>query len=92
MVLNWPAVIEGISHFKIGSSTEPVCAAENVSVDAEKINAAQITAGSHARIQRGIVYFDMRARTSESSGARRGLRHGCGSGTITPSGNLEIHA
>ena len=37
----------------MGSSTEPVCSAENVSVDIEKMMPAQRNAGHHARSQAG---------------------------------------
>jgi hypothetical protein len=70
-----------MNHRRIGSRIDPVCCAENVSVDNEKITPAQAMAGHHAHShtsQRGAGVF---ARISDRSGARRGLRQGWGSVT-----------
>src|SRR5260370_12937146 len=81
MSSNWLRVSEGSNHRRIGSNTEAVCYDENVSVDIEKITAAQSKAGhqalNHAKARGGRK----RLRISSNCGAGRGLRQGWSSGT-----------
>jgi len=67
---------DGSSQRRIGSKTEPVCSAENVSVDSEKIRHAHAIAGHHAVSQGGTRGGRKRARISGKGGAGRGLRQG----------------
>src|ERR1700728_3867366 len=77
MKSNWSAVMDGKTQRKIGSMIEPVCSAENESVDMRKIKHAHSTAGHQARNHAGISKRPSRGCTSGSCGAGRGLRQGC---------------
>jgi hypothetical protein len=68
---------DGNSHRKIGSKNQPVCWAENESVDIMKIKQAQSSAGHQVRSQAGTSKPPRRGCKSGSCEVGRGLRQGC---------------
>jgi hypothetical protein len=68
---------DGNSHRKIGSKNQPVCCAENESVDITKIKQAQSSAGHQVRSQAGTGNPPRRGCMPGSWVAGRGLRQGC---------------